>query len=90
MDKETKTTKTKEVEIITHKFYCDECGVFLGESEEYDDGYYNEIGKCEWEMRFTYGKWMTKTGNYCSNCEPKVRERIISDLKELGFKKIGE
>lgn len=27
-----------------HKFYCDECGEYLGESEEYGDEYYDKIG----------------------------------------------
>ena len=85
MDKEIKTTKTVEVETITHKFYCDECGVFLGETEECDDGYYDEIGKYEWEFRI--GDWLRKKGNYCPDCGPKVRERIVSTLEGLGFEK---
>ena len=90
MDKVTKTTKTIEDETITHKFYCDECGAFLGESEECDDGYYDQIGKCIWETRDGCGKWMIKRGNYCSKCESKVKERVVSGLKKLGFKKIGD
>ena len=89
MEKVTKSNKTIEVETITHKFYCDECGVFLGESKEFDDGYYNEIEKYEWEI-FIGGTFMVKRGNYCSDCEPKLRERIVSGLKELGFKKIED
>ena len=30
-----------------HHFYCDDCGKYLGSSEEYPDGYYEEIGLLE-------------------------------------------
>lgn len=29
---------------IIHEFYCDKCNKYLGESVEYDDGWFDEIG----------------------------------------------
>ena len=83
MDKEIKTTKTVEVETITHKFYCDECGVLLGESREDPDGYYEEIRKYEWELRVGLCEYLIKKGHYCSKC----KEQIVSALEGIGFKK---
>lgn len=39
--------RKKEIIKITHEFYCDNCGKFLGSSEEWDDGYYEELGSFE-------------------------------------------
>lgn len=41
MDKPIEELQT--VKFISHKFYCDDCGTYLGESDEYEDGWYEEL-----------------------------------------------
>ena len=37
-------------EETTHKFYCDDCNKYLGETHEYNDGWYPNLG--EFELKF--------------------------------------
>ncbi len=85
VEKETK-------EKIIHKFYCDDCKKFLGESEEYEDGYYyDKFGSfdkifCVDSTRFEIHK------HFCNECEKKFKENIVKYLKQLeqlGFKRVN-
>lgn len=84
-----KTREEERVEII-HEFYCDKCGAFIGESDEYDDGWYEEPGEYSWDIRGAAGTWNMK-GHYCQACFEKVNYQVVSTigntLKALGFKK---
>ena len=80
--------KRVEVEIteieFEHEFYCDKCGTFLGKSEEYDDGYYAEIGQHCWEYR--HGDiQLIKEGQFCETCYKEINSHINSTLEQLGF-----
>ena len=66
-----------------HDFYCDECGKYLGSSEEYDDGYYHEIGN--FELKLYTDKWLVLKKHYCNECRRKFLNKLNLILKELGF-----
>ena len=70
-----------------HFFYCDECGDFLGESEEWPDGYYENIGDYTWKYYDKSCDWLAKRGNYCDKCKEKIAMRIAEALRDLGFTK---
>ena len=78
--------KVKERNILYREFYCDGCGEMLGESEEYDDGYYREIGAYEQEM-FVDGDWYKLRCHYCPDCAKKKNEDIVKMLVSFGFEK---
>lgn len=79
MEKIEKIIRT--VEDVTHCFYCDDCNKYLGESKEYDDGLYRELG--EYELHF--GNCYIKKC-LCVECREKLIEKIDNALMELGFK----
>ena len=77
--------KTKEIKIeqikYTHVFYCDGCNKELGQSEEYDDGYYEEIGEYE-QTAFIKGVgWFKLKRHFCRDCADKIAAKLI----EVGF-----
>ena len=40
-------TKTAQYQYDIHKITCDKCGKHICDSEEYDDGYYDDPGEYE-------------------------------------------
>ena len=78
-------TKIIEKEKRTHKFYCDSCGKYLGSSEEYDDGYYNEI--CEFSIDIHDRELGTYAihKNFCNECKEKFLIKFRQILIENGF-----
>lgn len=83
MEKEIKAVCKKE--LIKHSFYCDECGEYLGTSEEYDDGWYHKFG--EFELKFYVNDWYRLDKCLCDKCRDNFTENFISILKNIGFKK---
>ena len=93
-DIEVKEIKTKQV---IHKFYCDDCKDFLGESEECDDGYYERFGEFEISLPITnrvYQEyklsnlgWYTLNKHLCPACAQKGINQIVEEITKLGFKK---
>jgi hypothetical protein len=77
-------TQIKKVEERTHLFYCDVCGVSLGCTTEYSDGYYPTIGDFELQ-------WYTPKGWYeihkclCDNCKNQYLDFIYASLEAAGF-----
>ena len=71
-----------------HHFYCDGCGKYLGQSLEYNDGWYEEIGvfelKCYIDSRYILHKHL------CKECEGKLLLETEQDLRRLGFKTESE
>jgi len=81
-----KINYVEKTEVVTmHEFYCDECGCLLGSSEEWDDGYYEEIGEVSW----SFGNF-EKNGHYCDKCKEKVWNKLKKTLKGLGFEEGDE
>lgn len=71
--------------LYIHKFYCDNCNTYLGETREHDDGYYPEKGKFE-ESFCIDNKWFTKECYLCETCKKLTNDAIIKALMDLGFK----
>lgn len=79
---------SKEVKSIlnTHNFYCDMCEKHLGNTEEYDDGYYETIG--DYDLKFNVNsEWYSLHRNLCVECRSKMRQKIIDVLLSVGFVK---
>lgn len=73
------------VEVAEHSFYCDDCGEYLGTSEEHDDGWYYPLG--DFELKFyVVDDWYRIKKCLCKNC----RKSFVSDVKvklmNMGFK----
>ena len=79
-------TETFEVKStrVTHHFYCDGCGSYLGNSTEYDDGYYEPIGRYEEKFLLTH-TWYKISRCLCEECAKKKTEEIYDALIKLGF-----
>ena len=82
-----KKTETKQelIDINTHKFYCDNCNKFLGESVEYEDGYYEEYG--EFYLHIFIDDWYKLNKHLCNDCRIKFLSNIKQTLKQIGFEK---
>lgn len=77
--------RTRQITKIqaTHEFYCDECGKFIGEAIEFDDGYVPTLGRCEWKANI--GTWYRLKRNLCDGCKDIVEKRIVKALENIGF-----
>ena len=75
-------TIERVVEERIHRFYCDDCGKFLGKSTEWDDGYYEEIGN----FSTHYGCHYIKK-HLCDKCKDEFVSKLNQALTNLGFKK---
>lgn len=67
------------------EFYCDDCGKFLGKTEEYDDGCYEELGK--FMVEFYFDEWYKLEKHLCNECKEKESKKLKETLNELGFVK---
>ena len=78
-------TEEKVTYIRKHEFYCDKCGKYLGVTEEYESGGYNEVG-------YIYLKFlgMAMKGHYCDECKKEINNQIKEALIEIGFKEIKD
>lgn len=76
------------VEVIKrkHEFYCDNCGEFLGESEEYEDGYYEQKGEYHEEFYICETFFSIKK-HVCDKCKRKFEKEIADCLADLGFER---
>ena len=70
-----------------HKFYCDRCGEYLGESEEYDDGYYEEIGYIAERIVMKNGTPYYYRGHLCNKCKEDHYKELSNILETIGFVK---
>lgn len=71
---------------ITHKFYCDDCGEFIGSATEWDDGWYQDIGNFELKFYTPLG-WYKLRKTLCDSCKDKILSRVADTLVEVGFEK---
>ena len=80
--------ETEKVErIITkHKIYCDNCGKFLTEDDETEDGWYSNPFKREMRY-FIKNDRYTLTEDLCDECYDVLLSAIKEKLESLGFKK---
>ena len=78
--------KTGTKTFITHKFYCDDCGEFVGSSTEFDDGYYEEFGNVECKFLLS-SEFYRINKTLCESCKNKIFEKIAGVLLDVGFEK---
>jgi hypothetical protein len=79
-------TKTYTKEQRIHHFYCDNCNKYLGETREYDDGWYPDLG--EFNLHFVVdGKWYEIEKCFCDDCRKAFLDKVENMLIELGFEK---
>lgn len=79
-------TKTCTREETTHHFYCDDCNKYLGKTEEYDDGWYPELGEFELKFYLPSG-WYEVNKCLCDECRQEFLQKVEKTLVELGFEK---
>ena len=79
-------TRTCTREETTHHFYCDGCDEYLGETHEYDDGWYPDLGEFELKF-FVNGNWYEINKCFCDECKEKFLQKVEKTLVELGFEK---
>lgn len=78
-------TKTRQIEDRTHHFYCDNCGTHIGSSDEYEDGYYEELGEFELSW-FTPDGWYKLKKCLCPSCRDELLADIYDAIEDIGFK----
>jgi hypothetical protein len=79
-------TRICKREATTHHFYCDDCNKYLGKSEEYDDGWYPELGEFKLEF-YLPSCWHEVSKCLCDECRQKFLQKVEKILVELGFEK---
>jgi formylmethanofuran dehydrogenase subunit E len=73
-----------------HKFYCDKCGKYLGgieKYEEYDDGYYEEIGYITQRIVINGKQYLYKR-HLCDKCKENFYEDLGNAIETIGFVKV--
>lgn len=93
----SKLKEKKEIIKTTHEFYCDNCGKFLGSSEEWEDGYYEKFGSFENKLdiynsrvhnkKYKESGWYTYKKILCDKCQEEFVSKLAKTLLELGYKK---
>ena len=80
--------KSEKVEYILdiHQFYCDICKEYIGESEEDDEGYYEDLGGYSLKFWIRDG-WYKVDRCLCDKCRAKFTKDIIDTLVLKGFVK---
>jgi len=63
--------KERIEKLMIHEFYCDLCGKKIGESVEFDDGYYEELNEVKFVIQNAYGSnRYSKKLHLCDICRP--------------------
>lgn len=79
------TIDYKTSEYAVHHISCDECGKHICDSEEYDDGYYEDPS--EYEQEIYIGNWYRYNAHLCDECMSKKTAELIKLLEDFGFEK---
>lgn len=83
----------RQINLKFHQFYCDECGKFLEENYENQEGLYRTPDKFDL-IHLNYGGLFGKSQNYeykgtfCKDCRAKKYKWIGEQLVKLGFIKV--
>ena len=62
----------------SHNFFCDDCGMLILQSTEFEDGYYSE------PMGFSV-KNIKLNGHYCKECGKARVKRVIEYARSQNF-----
>lgn len=76
--------KIKQIEERTHHFYCDNCGDYIGSSQEEVDGWYQELGEFELKILMPRG-WYKLEKCLCEKCKEKFLDQAYTNLEFVGF-----
>lgn len=77
--------KTKVTTETIHSFYCDNCGRFIGSTQEYDDGWYKELGEFILKFYMPSKGWYVFNKCFCDKCQQSYLKQLENNLVELGF-----
>ena len=77
-------TEIRKKEENKHQFYCDNCNKYLGETQEYEDGYYPKIGEFELSFYLPDG-WYKVEKCLCEECKNNYIDKLRDVLKSIGF-----
>ena len=78
-------TKIAQYQYNIHKITCDKCGKHIYDSEEYDDGYYDDHGEYEQAICIE-GSDYKLSMQLCEDCKRKTTKSLIDMLKDFGFR----
>ena len=76
--------KIVQAESKRHHFYCDNCGHYLGNTFEHDDGYHATLGDFELKM-YTPRGWYKLEKCFCNDCKDKFLNKVYASLESAGF-----
>jgi len=82
----------RQINLKFHQFYCDECGKFLKEDFEDQEGRYETPGK--FLIHLSYGDFFAKNldyeykGTFCGDCKTKKYKWLEEQLVKLGFTRV--
>lgn len=83
MEKVVATTETITKNI--HEFYCDECEVLVGTSEEYPDGGYERLGAYELNVLTPDGLFKYYDKCLCETCMESFPTKVAEALEAIGL-----
>lgn len=78
------TTTTETITKNVHEFYCDECGVFIGTSEEYPNGGYERLGVYELNVLTPNGLFKYYDKCLCDTCKESFPIKVAEALEAIG------
>ena len=80
----------EEVEVVnyevTHHISCDKCGKHICDSEECDDGWWDNPAEYRQSLHVD-NNWYKLEMELCEDCKKNVTNKITETLISLGFKK---
>ena len=78
------TTTTETIIKNVYEFYCDECGVLIGTSEEYLNGGYERLGVYELNVLTPDGLFKYYDKCLCDTCKESFPTKVAEALEAIG------
>ena len=78
------TTTTETITKNVHEFYCDECEVLVGTSEEYPNGGYERLGVYELNILTPDGLFKYYDKCLCDACKESFPTKVAEALEAIG------
>ncbi|MEE1084302.1 MAG: hypothetical protein UH850_11315 [Paludibacteraceae bacterium] len=78
------TTTTETITKNVHEFYCDECEVLIGTSEEYLNGGYERLGVYELNVLTPDGLFKYYDKCLCDACKAGFPTKVAEALEAIG------
>ncbi len=77
-------TTTETITKNVHEFYCDECEVLIGTSEEYPNGGYERLGVYELNVFTPDGVFKYYDKCLCDTCKEVFPAKVTEALEAIG------